>query len=157
MQPEYQEMLEKAKFQYDAAFHLLTVTYPLIKDPKLLLGIISNLFTSMESAMSAILSYERQLRLVPNYYQEFQSKFNIFRYKSVKRNKIPQDHVNLMMDLKEIIDLHKKSPIEFKRQDRFVICGKDYTLRQIQAQDIRIYLDKNKAFLNVADRIVNRK
>ena len=37
------EHFEKAKFKYDVAFHLLKVTFPLVNDPRLLIGVIGNL------------------------------------------------------------------------------------------------------------------
>ena len=90
---------DKARQQYDAAFHLLNVTFPLVKDPKLLIGIVHNVFMSMEYSMDAILNYETQLRLVPQHSNVFQSKFNIFRLKSVRRNNIPGKIVNQMLEI----------------------------------------------------------
>ena len=56
---------QKVFQQYDTAFHLLKVTFPLVKDQKLLMGVIHNLFTSLELCMDAILRYERELQLIP--------------------------------------------------------------------------------------------
>ena len=145
---------ERAIQHYEAAFHLLNVTFPLIKDPKLLPGVINNIFASLEAAIDAILRYERQLQLVPPYSDNFQSKFNMFRYKSVRRNKIEQKHVNLITDLKEILILHKKSPVEFQRGNKFVICSKDYHLKIISITDIKKYLNQTKEFLETMERII---
>lgn len=146
----------KAIQQYEGARHLLNVTYPMVKDPKLLLGVINNINSSLEYSIEAILTYERQLRLVPVYHDDFQSKFNIFRYKSVRRNKIPSELVNLVIDIKEILALHKKSPMEFKRGNRFVICTKDYRLKTISLHDLKKYLEQNKEFLNLMGKITSR-
>ena len=148
---------EKAIQQYDAAFHLLNVTFPLVKDPKLLIGIINNLSQSFEHAMDSILAYEKQLRLVPNYSDNFQSKFNLFRYKCVRRNKIPIEHITLMMELKEILELQKKSPVEFQRGNRYILASKDYKLRALSINDIKAYLTQNKDFLEHLDRILRLK
>jgi len=147
---------EKAIQQYDAAFHLLNVTFPLVRDPKLLIGVINNIFSSLEYSMDTILEHERQLKLVPPYPENFQSKLNIFRYRSMKRNNVPNPIVNLMMELRELLDLHKRSPMEFQRGNRFVICSKDYRLKVISIKEIREYLNQNKEFLDIMERTINR-
>ena len=155
--PKYLEALQKAQFQYDAAFHLLTVTFPLVKDPKLLIGILSNILTSVENSLDAILSYERQLQLVPHYLDNFQSKFNVFRYKSVKRNKIDPTLIQSIETVQNLLQLHKQSQIEFRKDDRLMICDNDFHIRQVTVLDIRSHLDASKSLLDIAGKIVNRK
>ena len=154
MPDDYPALLEKARQQYEAAFHLLHVTFPLVKDSKLLLGVVNNIFSSLEYSMSAILNYERQLHLVPHYFDNFQSKLNLFRYKSVRRNNIPMETVNLMMELKALLELHKKSPMEFQRGGRLVICSQDYHLRTLSIKDLHVHLARAKELLNQADNII---
>jgi len=145
---------KKAREQYDAAFHLLNVTFPLIKEPKLLMGIVNNVSQSMEHGMNAILAYERQLKLVPNYNNEFQSKFNLFRYKSIKRNNIPNELVTMMQDLKELIELHKQCPTEFQRGNKYILASKDYQLKVLSIKEIREYVAKNNRFLGIVNQIL---
>ena len=154
MLPDYVVAREKARQQYDAAFHLLNVTFPLIKDHKLLLGVMYNLFSSLEASMDAILAYERQLRLVPfSYDHDFRSKINLFRSRSAVRNKIPTEFINLMLDLGEILEIHKKGPIEFQRGNKLIICGPDYHVKTISLKELQEYLTLAKQFYNHMDRI----
>ncbi len=145
---------QKAFQQYDAAFHLLKVTFPLVKDQKLLIGIIHNLFASMELCMDAILRYERELQLIPIYSEQFEAKYRLFLSRSVRRNNIPLELVLLMKELKEILDLHRHSPLEFQRGNRFVISTKDYQLKSISIKEISAYLQQAKQFLEVTDKVV---
>lgn len=147
---------QKAIQQYEAAFHLLNVTFPLVKDPKLLVGIIHNIFSSYEYAIDALLAHERQLKLVPKYGDDFQSKFNTFRLRCVRRNQISPDHINLIIDLKELLEIHKKCPIEFQRGNRYVLATKDYRLKTISLGDLRDYIYLNKAFLDQVKQILTR-
>jgi len=121
------------------------------------MGIINNIYSSLKYGVEAILCYERQLRLISDYTDDFQSKFNLFRYKSVKRNKIPSEIINLFIDLKELINLHKISPIEFQRGNRYVIATKDYQLKVLSIKEIKMYLELNKQFLNIIDNILKIK
>jgi len=145
---------QKAFQQYDTAFHLLKVTFPLVKDQKLLMGVIHNLFTSLELCMDAILRYERELQLIPAYSEQFESKYRLFLSRSVRRNNIPLELVLLMKELNEILNLHRHSPMEFQRGNRFIISTKDYQLKSISISEINTYLQQTKQFLEVMDRVV---
>lgn len=154
MLDNYLSLKEKASQQYEVAFHLLHVTFPLVKDPKLLLGIVHNIFSSLEYSMSAILEYEKQLQLVPNYLDNFQSKLNLFRLKSMRRNNVPMETVNLMLELRDLLELHKRSPMEFQRGNRLVICSRDYRLRTLSIRDLQAHLGKAKELLDQTEKIL---
>jgi hypothetical protein len=143
----------KAKLQYDTAFHLLNVTYPLINDPKLLLGVVNNIFLSIEASIEIILEYEKQLLLISPYSKEFQNKFNIFRSKSAKRHEINKQDIINIEEIHTILTLHKKSPVEFRRKDRFIICNKDYKMYEITTKEIKNYLKTNIHLLESINKI----
>jgi len=147
----HQELLKKATTEYDTALHLLRVTYPLLKDPKLLIRIINNLFDSLETGMEAILAYDKDQ--IPTHGNTFMSKLNVFYSNSVQTHKIEPQFTNLMQKLNSIIEQHKKSPIEFKRDDQFVICNKNYGMEQLSLKDVQKYLDQSRAFLEVVNNL----
>lgn len=147
---------EYATQKYEGARHLLNVTFPTVKDPKLLLGVIDNLVESFNYSIDAILTYERLLRVVPIYTNDQKSKFRLFQQKSVPRNKIPLRYISLYQELKEVLDLHKKSPMAFQRGNKFVICNKDYMLKTLSLNDIRDYLQLTKEFLIVTENILSQ-
>ena len=149
-----QDSQQKAKQQYEAAFHLMHSTFSTVNDPKLLLGIIHNLVQAQEHAIEAVLAYERQLRLVPPYPNSQEFKFNLFREKTARRNKIPAEYTDLLLNLKEIITLEKKGPVEFQRGDRYVLSNKNYLLKSVSPANIKDYLDQTKAFLSIINKII---
>jgi len=151
---DYLTSHQQAQQQYDTAFHLLTVTYPHVHEPQLLLGVVQNIFSSMEAAMDTILAYERQLLLIPAYSPEFKEKFRLFQQKSMKRHNLPAHYVQLLFELKLTLELHKNSPMEFQRGGRIVICDKDYNLRTVSPAEVQRYLQQAKEFLEQATRIV---
>ena len=154
---EFLNSRNKAIQQYDAAFHLLNVTFPLVKDPKLLIGVLHNLSQAFEHSIEAVLSYERQLRLIPPYHNNFKSKFNLFRYKCVQRNKISPHHINLYLQLQELIELQKKCPMEFQRGNKYVLCSKDYHIKSLSIKEIKFFLQQTKEFLEKTDQILHLK
>ncbi len=145
---------EKARQQYEAAFHLLNVTFRSVNDPRLLIGVINNISQSLEYCMEAILAYERELKLVPKYLDNFQSKFNIFRYRCIRRNNISPEVANLMSELREIIELQKASPMEFQRGNKYVLATRDYKMKILSIKEIKGYIEQNKQFLECTDTIL---
>ena len=148
------EYKRKAARQYEAAEHLLNYTYPLVKDPKLLMGILHNLTQAYEHAIDAVLAYERELLLVPTYPNNSQVKLELFREKTVRRNKIPPSYLTLLLDMYEIIELQKASPVEFQRGNRYVLCSQNYLLKTISIKEMSQYLAQTKQFLALIDRII---
>ena len=154
---KFQELRDEAKRKAKLADHMLTMTYPLVQDPKLLLSVLENIFLGLTNAMGAILHYERTFKSIPPFYDTFDSKFTMFRAKVVDKYRISHDYVNLMQDIKNIIVAHKESPVEFSRKDRFIICSNDYrNMQTITADMIKSYLNKAKEFINIMEPIVNK-
>lgn len=153
---KFQELRETAKKKISIADHMLTQTYPLIKDPKLLLAIIENIFLALTNAIGSVLYYERLFKKIPPFQDNFPSKFNMFRTRCVQRHNINKDYIDLVSDVKSIIIKHKKSPVEFTRKDSFVICSENYKMKIISLEEIKNYLDKTKLFIQEVSSIVSK-
>lgn len=153
---EFQSTLQTAKNKLKVADHMFVMTYPLVKDPKLLLAVVENIFQAFEKGMSSLLYYERLFKRIPLFQETFESKFNMFRDKLVPKFKIDEEHIKVMRNLKEILLEHKKSPIEFSRKDRFVICSENYRMKTISKDDIKKYIFKAKLFVSDIERLVSR-
>ncbi len=134
---------------------MLGVTFPLVKDPKLLLAIIENIFLAYTNSMAALLHYERFYQRIPPFRDDsFESKFNMFKERCVLKYKLDKSYILEMQDIKDIIVSHKKSPVEFKRGDRLVICSDNYKLKTVSVNDLQKYLDKAKVFIEAIDTII---
>ena len=153
---KFQLLREEALKNYRMADHILTVTYPLVQDTKLLLGVADNLFLSLTNAMGAILHHDRIFKLVPPFEDNFESKYNAFCNKPARRYEVDQKYLKLIKEIKEIIVLHKTSPIEFRRKDRFVICAKDYQMRAITANQLKDYLKEADGFLSLMKEVTSK-
>ena len=152
---DYSTSAQRANQRYDMAFHMLKVSYPLLKDHKLLMGILLNLLQSTEYAVDAILEYERQLKLVSAYPQNFNGKVDFFRSKSLKRNNISPNIIATMMKMKELVELQKESPIEFSRGNRYVLSKKDYQLHSISIVELEDFANQTKELLSNMQQIIS--
>ncbi|MBW2996497.1 hypothetical protein KY332_04320 [Candidatus Woesearchaeota archaeon] len=150
----FQEHRDKAKRNVKIADHMLLVTFPLVKDTKLLLAVIENIFLSYTNAVAAILHFERLYKKIPPFQDTFESKMNMFKERIVIKHGIDKSYLFEIQDIRDSIIQHRKSPVEFKRGDKFVICSENYRIKTISANDIRKYLDKAKVFIEVMDNIL---
>jgi len=152
---KFQELRDLADKKLKIADHMLTMTYPLIKDNKLLLAVMQNIFLALTYSMGSILHYERAFKKIPPFQDNFTSKFNMFRAKVVEKYGISKDDVKFIQEIKDIIVQHKKSPVEFARKDTFVICSDDYKMKTISIDNMREYLNKTRSFIDLTSRIIS--
>jgi len=64
--------------------------------------------------------------------------------------------VLMVGEIKDIIMQHKKSPVEFTRNDSFVICSEDYKMKTISLEKMRNYISKSKIFMQNINNIINK-
>jgi len=106
--------LKKAQEHQQNAYHLFTITYPLMQDPKIFLVVVSNLLKSMNYLHNHLLQKNNDER--------------------------PEGWTIVKNQIQDILNLHEKSPIEFPRGQHMIICKNNYELTKITRQDIREYL-----------------
>lgn len=157
MMEKYEELRDIARKKIQIADHMLTMTYPMVKDPKLLLAVMENIFLALTNSIGSLLYYERIYKRVPPFQDTFVSKFNVFREKCARRLNIDQELILMVQEIKEIILQHKKSPVEFTRNDSFVICSEDYRMKTISLEKMRGYISKSKLFIQNINNIINKE
>ncbi len=153
---KFQELRDTAKKKLQLADHILTMTYPMVKDPHLLLSSIENLFLAFSYGMGSVLHYDRLFKRVPLFPDNFTSKFELFKDKCVKRYNINEEYLKIIKDLKNIIIAHKKSPMEFSRSESFIICNGNYRMRTISLNEVKTYVEKAKLFIKNVSTIVSK-
>ena len=110
-------------------------------------NIMENIFLAYTNAMAAILYHDRLFKRIPPFQDNFDSKFNMFRERCVEKYDFDKSQVTDIQDIKDIIVQHKKSPMEFVRKDRFVICSDNYRMKTLSLVDIQGYISKAKLFI----------
>ncbi len=138
-----QLILKEAWEHYHAADHLLNVTYPLIKDPKLLLGII----TTINNTLSCALNYFIQ----SNYEAPLLLKLHLLQNQKIS---LPKDSLSLIHTINDLLQHHEKSPVEFSRNNKMIICTKEYYLHTLSKEDIKELLKKTKETLNYLETLI---
>lgn len=145
----------RAERHMKIADHMLTQTYPLLKDPKLLLAVVENIFMAMRYSMEALLYFDRYYKRIPPFQENYESKFNMFRARLQQRYGILPEHVTTMQNVRELIMQHKNSPVEFTRGDRFVICSDSFGMKTIDVEQIKKFIGSAKNFCSQVNHKVS--
>ena len=153
---KFQELRDAASKKLQLADHILSMTYPIVKDPKLLLSVIENLFLAFTYGMGSVLHYERVFKRIPPFPDNFTSKFELFKDKCSRRYNIDSEHLKIIQDIKEIIVAHRKSPMEFSRNESLVICNGNYRMKTISSNMMKTYVEKAKLFIKNVSTIVSK-
>jgi len=153
---KFQELRDNASKKLQLADYIMAKAYPLVKDPRLLLSSVENLFLAFSYGMGSVLHYESAFKRIPPFPDNFLSKFDLFRDKCAKRYNIPDESLKIMKDLREIVIAHKKSPVAFSRRDDFVICDGGYRMRKISANEVKHCIEKAKLFIKDVTTIVGK-
>ena len=146
-------LLNEANKQLRTADHLAYVTYPLVKDNKLMITITESLAEATKKAVDAVLLYDRDYKRIMSIPQDFQSKLEIFKKSCMPRYSISSSYLNLIYDLKEIQDARKTAKMEFTRQDKYVLSQDNFKLRTLTYLNIKNYVTLTKSFFEKINSI----
>ncbi len=152
---KFQEYLAESKKNIHIADHMVFVTYNLVKDPKLLLSAMRNIFLSLTNSMNSLLYHERLFKRIPSLSENFASKFSILKDNCAKRHNLNQSYIFLIKDLHNLLLEHKNSPVEFSRKDKFIICSSNYRMKSISLKEIKEYISRTKSFIQDIEKITS--
>ena len=143
---KFLENLYEAEQSIKKIDHMIYVTYPLIQDKQLLLKIISDTKNVIIRCINSILQYEylyKKIRLK----KDPKENMKIFKLKCAPKYNISIEEIKLMLKLFDLVEKHKKSPFEFKKQEKIVILSKNSPPKII-------IIENAKEFLALAKRIL---
>ncbi len=153
---EFQESSAKAERNVAVAEHLLTVSYPTIQDPKILLTVCENLFLGFSNALSAAVYYERRFKRIPPFVDTFPGKFETFTKRIVPRYNLKKEYIATIEELRDLVLKHEQSPVEFRRKQAMVVCDSNYSYDTLTAERLQRYLNEAKTFSHRIAEITNK-
>ena len=143
---KYQENLQRALSNLKIADHIIYVTYPIIKDKRLLLKSLEQLYESLIFTIETILQYDylwRRIRLTGNSKEDFK----VFTNKSAKMHNITDNEMHELSDFLELVNSHKKSSMEFKRQEKIIILSDNLKTSSLDIEKLKYYLNFSKRII----------
>ena len=143
----FQELREAAAKKLSVAEHLLTVTYPMVKDPKILLAVMENLYEALENGMDSLLQHDLQFKKIEVVPQDFNTRYTLFKEDVAKRHNIENKQAKLIGLARDVLHSHKESPVEFAHKEKFVICTDEYKTRTLTPETVKEQVMQAKDFL----------
>jgi hypothetical protein len=128
------------------ADHMMTITYPMVKDSKLLLNILDNIGKAMLAAIDQFLAKERMAKRIPPYGSTTQAKL-LALHKHAKTYGIQQKDISMLQEILSILEKREKAPIEFRRKEQFVICSETYDIDMLSEKKVKAILQQAKRFI----------
>jgi hypothetical protein len=154
MQELSKEILEMKRC-LNAADHLTYMTYPLIKDYKLLIQIAKNIYDAMIKGVNIVLEHDRLYKRIDLLPQNFEPRFQIFQRECVRKYNFKGEEVSLIIELKDLLNNHLRSSMVFRRRDEMVIYGENLRIKKLSLPMVKDYLTKAKPFILRVDNIIN--
>jgi hypothetical protein len=153
----FEKLHKDAEEKWRTADYLAGTAYNNLQDPKLLLTALENVFLAFSYALSAVVHYERLWKRVPPFTDDFEGRMMIMQRYVQHRYDVDSEYLKSLREVKLLVLEHKKSPIEFRRKDQFVICTDDYQLKVLTQSVVRGYVGKCKDFLSMVRTIINKE
>lgn len=150
MLEKFEELIENARRHIKTADHIAYITYPLIKEKRLLLKVLDDTYIVMVSIINAILQYEYVYKRISLYKNPLEN-FRTFRQRCAKRFGITDDEINSIIEVFKISNQHKNSPFEFMRKDKIVIMADNLHTETISIDKIKQHLAYTKSMLSKAE------
>lgn len=144
------ESLQKAIHNMRISDHMLYVTYPVIKDKRLLLKALDQVSDSIILIINSILQYDYLNKRIELSKDNPRMNFETFRDKCSRRYNILPEEISNINELFYIVENHRKSPMEFTRKDKIIIMNEDLKTNIIDPEKLKKYLNLAKNLINKA-------
>jgi len=151
---EYLVQIKNANNKIKNSVYLLSTTYNLIKDPKVLLNVIKNLNSAIDLSISALLNRDKDLKLIPNFHDSPTSRLNVFIQRCSRKYGFDKNINSFISEIKELVDDHNVSPVEFSRNKELIICNNDFGFKKINFELCNKFLTKTKDFVFRIQKII---
>jgi hypothetical protein len=145
---KFKQLVKEANKAFETADHLAYVTYPVVNDTRLIVNIIDNMYIALKKGVEAILYYEWLYKRIYNLSDNFNTNLEIFKNNIAKKYDFSQKDLDLIDQIKQIMDSKIESSMQFQRKDRFVLASPNYKLKILNLPQVKNHLIGTKVFLN---------
>jgi len=145
---KFLENIEEAEKTIRFVDHMIYVTFPLIKDKRLLLKVLQETKTAITNCISSILQYEYLYKRI-TLYKNSKANFKTFIEKCASRYGISKEEIKLILELFDFVEKHKESPFEFVKKEKVVILSENLKPKILT-------IEKTKEFLMLAKNILRK-
>ncbi len=140
-----EEGFNEAKRLIKAADHMIYVTYPVLKESRLLIKILEQIGQAINLALGLILEKEFKDKKIEGL-PEKKNFLEAFIKVSSKYG-ISMTQINELDSIFEVIERHKKSPMEFARKDKLIILSDNLRTEALTLERLKSFINTSKDFM----------
>lgn len=130
--------IEEAQRTLKVADHMIYVSYPLIKEGRLLIKALEEIGKAIEACIKYVLDEKD--------YVDSKTHFEDFIKASQKYN-ISEIQINKIKTVLEFVERRRKSPMEFSREGKAVIMHNDLNTESVTTELLKDYIETAKELL----------
>ncbi len=142
------ESLQEAEQIIRKIDHMTYVTFPLIKDKRVLLKVLLETKVAIVDCINSILQYEYIFKRI-NLHKDPKENFKTFVEICAPRYSITKEETQKIIELFEIVEKQKESSMEFIKDGKIIILSGNMKKETLE-------IEKIKEFLNLAKRILRK-
>lgn len=143
---KFLENLAAAEKTIKSADHMAYVTFPLVKDKRLLLKVLQEIKNAVTLCINSVLQYEYMYKRI-SLYKDPGSNFRTFVEKCAPKYNINQNELDLIMELFDFIKKHNESPFEFAKDNKVIILSNGLKPKTLTLEKIKEFLILSKTIL----------
>ena len=140
------EYLQEAQKIIRASDHLIYVSYPLIKDKKILLRVIEELKKAIAFCINAILQHDYLYKRV-ELSKNTKTNMQTFITKSAPKYSISREEIKKILGLFELVEKHRQSAMEFLKDGKVVILSQNMSSESLSTEKTKEFLELSKTIL----------
>ena len=144
------EIVEAEKF-WQSADHLIYITLPIVKDPKLMIRALENLHRGVVKNISLILKFEYLYKRV-QLSKDSKKNLEIFFRKCAGRYSLGELDKKLIKDIVILGRKHKESGVEFSKSGKVIILDDNLGTSELTLEKMKEYLQTGKRLLENTNR-----
>lgn len=141
-----QRYVKEAESAVNISHHLITKTFPLSTDPKILLSILKNIHIAHENILLAVLDNEF-LRPKISQSAGFVIKFDRFKSLMTEKKLLSDSEVLVLKRVDDDWNIHNKSDVEFARKQKLIMADNNYQLKQLTPEKMKEYISQTQIIL----------
>ena len=135
----YLQFLDDAHKAFRRADHMLYITYPIVKEKRLLLKVLEEIYLSMRGIVNSVLYYDYAFKRI-QIYKESSMNLDVFAKVCAQRYSITPEQVRMIIEIFDLMKQHKESSMEFIRRDKVVIMNENMRIESISVDKLKEYL-----------------
>jgi len=136
---KFEENLKEAVRCLKIADHMTYVTFPLVKEQRLILKIFDEIYKSIIGCINTILNYEYLYKRI-SLYTDNKDNMQTFMNKCAKNYTLNNEQIKKIKEIIELNKKHKQSAMEFVKKDKIVILSDSLKTQVLNIQIIKQYL-----------------